>query len=61
MHKDKIAAVIGVEGGHSIEESLEKLENLYNLGMRYMTITWNNSTSWAVSAARFPYTYSWFE
>ncbi len=47
----KIAAVIGVEGGHSIEESLVKLENLYNLGMRYMTITWNNSTSWAVAAA----------
>ena len=47
----KIAAIIGVEGGHSIEESLEKLENLYNLGMRYMTITWNNSLSWAIAAA----------
>lgn len=47
----KIAAIVGVEGGHSIEESLEKLENLYNLGMRYMTITWNNSLSWAISAA----------
>ncbi len=46
----KIAAVIGVEGGHAIENSLDNLVNLYNQGMRYMTITWNNSTSWAVSA-----------
>jgi membrane dipeptidase len=46
----KIAAVIGVEGGHTIENSLQKLSNLYDQGMRYMTITWNNSTSWAVSA-----------
>lgn len=44
----KIAAVIGVEGGHSIENSLEKLENLYNAGMRYMTITWNNALDWAI-------------
>ena len=47
----KIAAVIGVEGGHSIENNLDNLVNLYDQGMRYMTITWNNSTSWAVSAA----------
>src|SRR3989304_3970112 len=46
----KIAAVLGVEGGHSIENSLDNLVNLYNTGMRYMTITWNNSTSWAISA-----------
>ncbi len=46
----KIAAVIGVEGGHAIENNLDNLVNLYNEGMRYMTITWNNSTSWAVSA-----------
>ena len=45
----KIAGMIGVEGGHSIENSLEKLENLYNLGMRYMTITWNNSLDWAIA------------
>jgi len=47
----KIAGVIGVEGGHHIENDLTKLVQLYTLGMRYMTITWNNSTSWAVSAA----------
>jgi membrane dipeptidase len=47
----KIAAIIGVEGGHTIENSIDKLINLYNLGMRYLTITWNNSTDWAVSSA----------
>lgn len=47
----KIAGVIGVEGGHAIENNLDNLVNLYDQGMRYMTITWNNSTSWAISAA----------
>ncbi len=51
INQGKIASVIGVEGGHHIEDSIEKLLNLYNAGMRYLTITWNNSTSWAVSAA----------
>lgn len=51
VNLNKIAAVICVEGGHHIEDSIEKLVNLYNAGMRYLTITWNNSTSWAVSAA----------
>jgi len=46
----KIAGVIGVEGGHAIENSLDNLLTLYNEGMRYLTITWNNSTDWAVSA-----------
>lgn len=50
-NQNKIAAVIGVEGGHHIEESIDKLVQLYNAGMRYMTITWNNSISWAISAA----------
>lgn len=50
IQQNKIAAVIGVEGGHHIENSIDKLVNLYNAGMRYMTITWNNSTDWAVSA-----------
>ena len=43
-------ALIGVEGGHMIENDLEKLQQLYDRGMRYMTLTWNNSTSWATSA-----------
>ncbi|MBU0473736.1 MAG: membrane dipeptidase [Bacteroidetes bacterium] len=51
INQNKIAAVIGVEGGHSIESSIDKLVQLYNMGMRYLTITWNNSTEWAVSAS----------
>lgn len=51
ISQNKIAAVIGVEGGHSIENSLDKLVQFYNMGMRYLTITWNNSTDWAVSAS----------
>ncbi len=47
----RIGAVILVEGGHSIDESLDHLIDLYHRGMRVFTITWNNSTSWAVSAA----------
>jgi membrane dipeptidase len=47
---NKIAAVLAVEGGHVIENDITKLDTLYALGMRYLTITWNNSTDWAVSA-----------
>jgi len=46
----KFAAVLCVEGGHSIENDIYKLDSLYRLGVRYLTITWNNSTSWATSA-----------
>ena len=45
-----IAALLGVEGGHAIENSLEKLDSLYTLGVRYMTLTWNNGNDWAGSA-----------
>jgi membrane dipeptidase len=47
----KLGSMIGVEGGHMIEDKLTYLENLYSRGARYMTLTWNNSTSWASSAA----------
>jgi membrane dipeptidase len=47
----QLASMIGVEGGHMIEEDLSKLEALAKRGARYMTLTWNNSTSWASSAA----------
>lgn len=47
----KLGAMIGVEGGHMIEDKMEYLEALYARGARYMTLTWNNSTSWASSAA----------
>lgn len=46
----KMAALIGVEGGHMIEDDIKKLEQLHQRGTRYLTLTWNNSTSWATSA-----------
>ncbi len=49
--QDKIAAMMGVEGGHMIEDRIDYLHALYKRGVRYMTLTWNNSTSWASSAA----------
>jgi len=42
-----VAALMGVEGGHAIENSLEKLDTLYARGVRYMTLTWNNGNDWA--------------
>jgi len=47
----KLAVLMGVEGGHMMENDLGKLEALYKRGVRYMTLTWNNSTDWATSAA----------
>ncbi|MGB5499167.1 MAG: dipeptidase [Maribacter sp.] len=49
--ENKIAAFFGLEGGHMMENDLSKLDTLYNRGVRYMTLTWNNSTSWATSAS----------
>jgi len=46
----KLGALIGVEGGHMLEDDLTYLDNLFNRGVRYLTLTWNNSTSWATSA-----------
>lgn len=51
VNQHKIAAFFGVEGGHMIENDLAKLDSLFARGTRYMTLTWNNSTSWATSAA----------
>lgn len=51
IKEKKLATMFGVEGGHMIENDLTKLEALHKRGMRYMTITWNNSTPWATSAA----------
>jgi membrane dipeptidase len=46
----KIAVLIGVEGGHTIENSLERLNEFYELGARYLTLTHMSSTDWADSA-----------
>jgi membrane dipeptidase len=50
----KIASLIGVEGGHSIGNSLAVLRQLYALGARYMTITHSDNTDWADSATDNP-------
>jgi len=44
---NKIAALMGIEGGHAIEDSLPTLREFYRLGVRYMTLTWNNTNNWA--------------
>ncbi len=45
-----IAALIGIEGGHAIEDSLRLLRDFYDLGVRYMTLTHTNSNNWADSS-----------
>jgi len=50
VKEKKLAAMFGVEGGHMIEDNLDNLNKLYERGTRYMTLTWNNSTTWATSA-----------
>jgi len=51
VKQKKLAAMMGVEGGHMIENDLNKLDALFYRGAKYMTLTWNNSTDWATSAA----------
>jgi membrane dipeptidase len=46
----KIASLIGVEGGHAIENSLENLRRLHRLGAGYMTLTHSDTLSWADAA-----------
>lgn len=50
----KIASLIGVEGGHCIEESLSTLRRLHELGARYMTLTHGDTISWADSGTDDP-------
>lgn len=50
----KIASLIGVEGGHSIDNSIEVLRNYYRLGVRYMTLTHSESLDWADSCSDAP-------
>ncbi|HEY4647350.1 MAG TPA: dipeptidase [Steroidobacteraceae bacterium] len=54
-HKaERIASMLGVEGGHAIGNSLGVLRAYYDLGVRYMTLTHNTHTDWADSAAEVP-------
>jgi membrane dipeptidase len=51
IHKaGKIAALMGIEGGHAIEDSLSALRQFYRLGVRYMTLTHSNTNNWADSS-----------
>lgn len=50
VKQQKLAAMIGVEGGHMIEDRMDYIDSLYKRGMAYLTLTWNNSTTWASSA-----------
>lgn len=51
VRNNKMAALIGVEGGHMIDNRLDYIDSLAKRGMSYLTLTWNNSTPWASSAA----------
>jgi len=46
----RFAALMGIEGGHSIENDLAELRDYYRLGVRYMTLTWSNTNDWADSS-----------
>ena len=48
--QEKIAALMGIEGGHGIEDSLRLLRDYYLLGIRYMTLTHSNTNNWADSS-----------
>jgi membrane dipeptidase len=50
-HKQgKFCVMMGIEGGHSIENSLSLLRDYHRLGVRYMTLTWSNTNDWADSS-----------
>ena len=49
-HQHKLAALMGIEGGHSIEADMHLLRDYYRLGVRYMTLSWSNTNEWADSS-----------
>src|SRR5579864_245683 len=48
--RGKIAALMGIEGGHAIEDNIRLLRDYYDLGIRYMTLTHSNTNDWADSS-----------
>ncbi len=54
FRKGKIASLIGMEGGHSIDNSLGALRMFHRLGARYMTLTHSKNTAWADSSTDLP-------
>jgi membrane dipeptidase len=46
----RLAALMGLEGGHAIENNIRVLRDFYRLGVRYMTLTWANTNEWADSS-----------
>ncbi len=49
-NEQKFAALMGIEGGHAIENDIHLLRDFYRLGVRYMTLTWSNTNEWADSS-----------
>ena len=50
IKQGKFVVMLGLEGGHPIDNDLKNLEHFYQRGVRYMALTWNNSTDWATSS-----------
>ena len=48
--EQKLAALMGIEGGHSMENDIRVLRDFYRLGVRYMTLTWSNTNEWGDSS-----------
>ena len=46
----RFAALMGIEGGHAIENDMRLLRDFYRVGVRYMTLTWSNTNEWADSS-----------
>jgi membrane dipeptidase len=48
--KGKFAVILGMEGGHPVGNDTSRIRTFFNQGVRYISLTWNNSTDWATSA-----------
>src|SRR5207244_6316824 len=48
--EEKFAALMGVEGGHAIQDDMRLLRDFYRIGVRYMTLSWSNTNDWADSS-----------